>query len=186
MSISSMASVAFVRRVDVNLPTVAPANAAPNSLEKIELATAGTPESQTAGTTALKAIATYIPTEVLTLYVAVVAAVRSSNTDPKIENFPALWTTFFCFLVATPIVLWLVYAAKCTAAGKPIPVLPRAWPLWEMFAATLAYVTWAFALPQSPFQQESWYSAAIAGVIVMIVSTALGLLAPLFSRPLHA
>jgi hypothetical protein len=177
-----MASVAFVRREDVDLPKVAAANAAPNSLEKIELATAGTTESQTAATTALKVIATYIPTEVLTLYVAVVAAIRVPNA----ENFPALWKTFYCFLVATPIILWLVYAAKCVAAQKPVPISPRAWPLWEMFAATLGYAAWAFALPQNPFQQESWYSSALAGVIVMIVSTLLGLLAPLFSRPLHS
>ncbi len=182
MSISSMASVAFVRRKDVDVPQVAAAKAAPNSLEKIEMATAGTADSQSAVTTALKVIVTYIPTEVLTLYVAVIAAIRIPNQT----NYPPLWKTFYCFLVATPIVVWLVYAAKCSAAGKPIPVSPRAWPIWEMFAATVAYVTWAFALPQTPFQQFNWYTPALSGIMVMIVSTLLGLLAPLVSRPLDS
>jgi hypothetical protein len=188
MSISSMANVAFVRRADVDVPEVAPAAAAPNSLNKIERATGGTDDSQSAVTTALKVIATYIPTEVLTLYVAVIAALRSpavaaagpaSNID-----FHPLWRAFYCFLVATPIVVWVVYATKCKAANKPIPFSPRAWPLWEMLAATVGYAAWAFAMPQSPFQQQDWYSAALAGITVMIVSAVLGLLAPLFTRPL--
>jgi len=182
MSISSMASVAFVRRKDVDVPKVAPTAAAPNSLEKIAMATAGTADSQSAVTTALKVIVTYIPTEILTLYVAVLAAIRIPNQT----NFPPMWRTFYCFLVATPIVVWLVYAAKCSAGGKSVPISPRAWPIWEMFAATIAYVAWAFALPQSPFQQFNWYTPALSGIMVMIIATLLGLLAPLFSRPLDS
>jgi hypothetical protein len=32
-------------------------------------------------------------------------------------------------------------------------------PLWEMSAATIAYVAWTFALSATPFAQEGWYSS---------------------------
>lgn len=183
MSISSMANVAYVRRADVHVPQVAPANAAPQTLGQLELATAGTAESQSAVTTALKVIVTYIPTEVLTLYVAVLAAIQ----DPNRKSHNALWAAFYFFLIATPLVVWLVYAAKVRAASKPLPLAPKTWPVWEMFAAMVAYAAWAFALPDSPFKYYGdWYSPALAGVIVLIISTLLGLLAPLFQRPLPA
>ncbi|MGB9110661.1 MAG: hypothetical protein WCC39_18390 [Telluria sp.] len=42
---------------------------------------------------------------------------------------------------------------------------------------------WAFALPLSPFAQFDWYSSAIASIAGLVVSTLLGLMAPLFQRP---
>jgi hypothetical protein len=183
MSISSMTNVAYVRRADVNVPQVAPANTTPQTLGQVELASEGTAGSQSAATTALKVIVTYIPTEVLTLYVAVLAAIQ----DPNRKSYNSLWAAFYFFLIATPLIVWLVYAAKVRAADKPLPLAPRTWPLWEMFAATVAYAAWGFALPETPFKYYgNWYSAALAGVIVLIISTLLGLLAPLFKRPLPA
>jgi hypothetical protein len=204
MSISSMTNVAFVRRADVNLPGVAPMNAAPASAESVALSTAGTAESKSAMTATLDVIVTYIPTEVLTLYIAVLAAIQPAVTTPlpATQTPPApsqalaaiatqpppvhsLWVTFYCFLIATPLVVWLVYSAKVRTAGRPLPVRPKTWPMWEMFAATVGYATWAFALPNNPFKYSyDWYSSALAGVLVLIVSTILGLLAPLLQRTL--
>lgn len=96
-----------------------------------------------------------------------------------------MWTTFWCFLIATPVVAWLVYAAKIKAAQKPLPIMYGTWPIWEMFAATAAYCAWAFALPNSPFLDYSWYSAPLSGVVVLVASTVLGLVAPFFQRPLN-
>jgi hypothetical protein len=178
-----MASVAYARRADVNIPQVAPVDMAPKSLNQIELATAGTPDSQNAVTTALKVIVTYIPTEVLTVYVAILGVLQIPNRT----SYRPLWVTFYCFLAVTPLVVWLVYTAKVIAAGKNLPLLPNEWPLWEMFAATVAYAAWAFALPESPFKYTyDWYSAGVAGVVVLIISTLLGLLAPIFQHPLPA
>jgi hypothetical protein len=88
------------------------------------------------------------------------------------------------FLGATPVVVWLVYAAKIKAAQKRVPLAPGTWPIWEMFAATVAYCAWALALPNTPFTEYSWYSSALSGVIVLVTSTFLGLLAPFFQRAL--
>lgn len=140
------------------------------------------PEQKSSGVnTALNLLFGYIPTEVLTLYVAVLA-----STQQKGSITWAGWAAFWCFLVATPVVVWLIFGAKIKAAQKPIPVHPRAWPVWEMFAATVAFCAWAFAMPNAPFTGYVWYSSALAGVSVLVASTLLGLLAPLFQRPLSA
>jgi hypothetical protein len=121
----------------------------------------------------------YIPTEVLTLYVAVLAVVQQES-----KVTPVGWLAFWIFLFLTPIIVWLVYGAKLKALQKPLPLKFGAWPVWEMFAATVAYTAWAFALPHSPFTEYGWYSSALSGVAVLVVSTLLGLLAPIFQKSL--
>jgi hypothetical protein len=180
MSITSMTNVAYVRRADVATNLI-PANSAPKSARQIASGTADTPDSQSAVTTALKVIVTYIPTEILALYIAVLAAIQ----DPNRHSSRSLWIAFFCFFIATPMVVWLVYAAKVRAADKPLPIKLRTWPMWEMFAATVAYAAWAFGLPESPFKDfTNWYTPAVAGLAVLVVSTLLGLIAPVVQRPL--
>lgn len=177
MSIHAMASLAVAQRLDAGSID---GSHAPIDQQAQDAAGASTPEnSATAG---LKLVTTYIPTEVITLYVAAVAALRTGNHIPLL----AAWITFWLFLALTPIVVWLVTAGKLRAAGQPIPLDVRSWPLWPMAAAAIAFLTWAFALPDSPFVQFSWYSAAIAGLGVLVVATILPLLAQLFQGPTAA
>lgn len=182
-----MANAASARRPDIE-----PVNVVPRGLDEIAKASTTTPTSTSASSnnqaqatpidTALHILFGYIPTEVLTLYVAVLAAVQQPNRVTE-----AVWITFWCFFVATPIIVWLVYGGKLMATKKSIPIEYSKWPVWEMFAATVAYCAWAFALPNSPFAEfTSWYSAALSGVVVLVASTVLGLLAPFFQRPLGA
>jgi RsiW-degrading membrane proteinase PrsW (M82 family) len=115
MSISSMTNVAFARRSDVP-----PLDQAPKTTAEIVQATGGTDASRSVASQ-VQMIATYIPTEVLTLYVAVLAALQSQKPD---SNRPD-WIAFFVFLCSTPVVVWLSYAAKVRAANKPLSVAPR-------------------------------------------------------------
>ncbi len=112
------------------------------------------------------------------------AAIQQPDTNPNAQM--VRWVTFGSFLAATPIVTWLLFAAKVKATKQPLPLAPRTWPMWEMSAAIIAYCAWALALPNSPFAEfkTSWYSSAVSGVIVLVASTVLGLLAPFFQRPL--
>lgn len=187
MSINALANAAAARR-----PDFFPLNEVPQGLREIARAAATPPatEPEAVGQagegsgqidTALHVLFGYIPTEVLTLYVAVLAAVQQPD---KVTS--ADWIAFWSFLVATPIVVWLVYGAKVKAAGKPVPLAFGTWPLWEMFAAAVAYCAWAFALPNTPFSTYPWYSSGLSGVAVLIASTGLGLLGPFFQRALAA
>ena len=189
MSINALANAAAARRTDL-----APLDTVPKGLREIARAAetpptakptppAGAGPSETAAQidTAFNVLFGHIPTEILTLYVAVLAAVHQTD-----KVTPADWGAFWAFLAATPIVVWLVYGAKVKAAGKALPLGFGAWPVWEMFAGTVAYCTWAFALPNAPFSGYSWYSSALSGVAVLVGSTVLGLLAPFFQNPLKA
>jgi hypothetical protein len=208
MSVSSLAASAVARRTDMNPPNapalapslsathlaapadapavpLSPAFAAPVFRPAVKPAfppamvpaaplASPSDEKSSRVTTALDLVSKHVPTEVLTLYVAVLAATSAG------------WRAFWVFLIATPVVVWLTYGAEVKAKEKRLPLHPRAWPVWEMFAGTVAYSAWAFALPNAPFNRFSWYSSALAGIAVLIASTVLSLLAPLFRRPLSA
>ncbi len=90
----------------------------------------------------------------------------------------------YCVLLATPAVVWLVFAGHVRAATKSLPLSPDKWPLWEMAAATIAFLAWAFALQGSPLTSLSWYSSAFAGFMILVVQVGLGLMAPVFQQPL--
>lgn len=201
MSINSLTNAATARRADF-----APASRVPQTYSEIAAAAAGMPAASPAAAgaanppaqngmitathgvnTAMQVLFGYIPTEILTLYVAVVAAMHQTPKTGEIAPVTNEdWVVFFSFLVATPAVFWVVYATKLKGAGKPLPISYGTWPLWEMTAATIAYFAWAFALPQTPFRAfANWYSSGLAGVAVLVTSTALGLLAPLFQNKLE-
>lgn len=127
---------------------------------------------------ALTVLFAYIPTEVIALYVTVLGALSNTN-----NSMVPQWITFFLFIFLTPVVVWLVYAAKLKNLGLVIPIDFSEWPKWEMTASTIAFLAWAFALPNSPFKVfESWYSPAIAGVTIVFTSTVLGLISPFFDK----
>jgi hypothetical protein len=192
MSINALANAATARRVDF-----APLNTVPRGLAEIATAattppTAPGPQSlagsnaptaplpsANAVNTALHILFGYIPTEVLTLYVAVLAAIHQKGTVARAD-----WIIFWSFLVGTPLAVLLVYAGKVRAAQPQASINLPTWPIWEMLAATAAYFAWAFALPDPAFSEYPWYSPALAGIIVLVTSTILGLVAPLFQRPI--
>jgi hypothetical protein len=180
VSISSMMDVAYQRRADVP-----PLNRGLTTLSETAQATGERPETQSTATTALKNMMTYIPGEILTTYVAVVAVIHPTTAGVTAEAPIADWVVFIVFLVLTPVVSWLLYAAKCVSGGKPLPSSPAEWPLWEMSAATVAFLVWAATLPETPLGAFPWYTSGLAAIILLIVSMILGLIAPLFTqRPL--
>jgi len=186
-----MTNAAIARR-----PDFAPLNAVPEGLPGIArglshpdvhavgaaVPAGAEPPPQTSAsnglTDALQVIVAYIPTEVLTLYVAVLTTLQSPAKEP-------LWVAFWGFLVGTPVVVWILFATKLNAAGRSKPWSPRQWPIWEMLAATVSFFVWAFALPGNPWAQSfHWYTPALAGVMALVVSALLALLAPLCQQPL--
>lgn len=88
MSISSMTNVAVMRRADVP-----PLDVAPKSDAAIAQATSGTDASRASGSQ-VQVIATYIPTEVLALYVAMIAALHDpSNQGQSTKSQLTAWIT---------------------------------------------------------------------------------------------
>jgi hypothetical protein len=123
----------------------------------------------------MQAVTTYIPTDVLTLYVAGIAIFLSTE-DGALQEYDKAWAIFVGALIATPLVNILVFIAKLRSAGVAIPRAWWQWPVWESVAATIAFVFWAAALPATPFSDFSWYDAAFAGFLLGVVSLFLGLI----------
>ena len=128
-------------------------------------------------TNALNALVGYIPTEVITLYVAALSAEGAlHSTFGFIDASTILWF----FVVLTPLLLLLIYVSKVAATGDKLPG-PGIWPWWKMFAATVAFFVWALAVPGNPYLRDM--AAAVAGVGAMLVSTLLNVMTPIFERP---
>lgn len=198
MSVSSMANVAVARREDdLGAKDAAGESTLPNTVELLAEATGGQRATETTASATLKSIATYIPTEVIGLYLAALAAVRAGGgsqmeaTASEADrvgslNLPTDGEVVIAvvFAVLTPLIVWLVYAGKVRAGGGRLPASPRQWPKWEMFAALVGFTAWSFSLPDSPFARFDWYNLSWATFVVLAVSTGLGLISPIAQRTL--
>lgn len=137
----------------------------------------GRPADDSRVTTALNALVGYIPTEIVTLYVAALSAQTALHAAAAaIDAVTILW--FFVGL--TPVLLLLIYLSKVAASGGPLPG-PKLWPWWKMVAATIAFFVWALAVPGNPYLREP--ASAVAGLGAMITSTLLSVVTPIFERP---
>ncbi len=133
-------------------------------------------------TITLNALVKYIPTEIVTLYVAAASATPSLRVAiPVVDGKLVYWG----FAALTPVLLILMYASKRASDG--IPPLPKAkeLPWWKMSAATVAFLVWALAVPGNPYVLGD-SGAVIAGFGAIIISTLLTLLEPIFERPAAA
>ena len=135
------------------------------------------PQSGSAGTIdrALTLIVSYIPTEVVTTYVAVVAAVQDKTTPSRNGQ----WLALCIFLALCPLACWVLYAGKLQAQHLSLPLRPKAWPWWEIFTSTVAFLVWAYTLPSTPFSTFSWYKPALGTASLLLVSLVFGLVSPL-------
>lgn len=128
-------------------------------------------------TNALTALVGYIPTEVITLYVAAISAEAALHAAfNRIDATTILWF----FVAVTPVLLLLIYLSKAAAAGELLPG-PTQWPWWKMCAATIAFFVWALAVPGNPYLKDE--ASAVAALGAMLVSTLLNILTPIFERP---
>lgn len=175
MSISSMTNLALNRREDV-----ATDNAASKTSSNVEQNKAPPESAQSNTGSILAAITAYIPTEIITVYVATLGALSAPAGASPGDGL----TASIAFLILTPVIVWLIYAGKVKASGKPLPTNVKEWPVWEMTAATISFAVWATALPNSPMTSRDLISSAMAAVLIMVVSLVLGLIGPLVQRPI--
>ncbi len=176
MSIASMTNLAINRRLDVeNFKAVTEEKTKDIERGKVSPAEFQGPQGAT-----LASISAYIPTEVITLYIAALGALTAA-TQNKNPSKTDLWI-FATFLLLTPLIVWLLYAGKVVTAKKTIPLSFRTWPKWEMVASTVSFFTWAAALPNSPM--SPYIPQSLAAVLIVVVAGMLGFVAPLVQRPL--
>src|SRR5712692_1031265 len=106
---------------------------------------------------ALDSIGTYIPTEVMATYLAILAVI------PAFAEHRYQWLMFWVFLAATPIVVWLGVSAAHPGQGLSLPVRAfRQWPWLSMFAV------FAISVPGSVISYLSWYQAWMSTVAIIL------------------
>lgn len=129
-------------------------------------------------TGSLNLLVKYIPTEVITLYVATLSAA------PALQDlFPSLRTSdiYWGFTIVTPLLLFLVYVNKRATSGlTPVPDKSE-WPWWKLFASMIAFMVWALAVPGNPYVSGET-AAVVAALGAVFISMILNLLEPLFER----
>jgi hypothetical protein len=121
----------------------------------------------------------YIPTETVTLYVAVQAAlgeVKAPNGKPISDaDFTSRWIWLLVMLVATLVLtLGLSYRSQKNANS----VAKFRVPAFEISAAGAAFLVWSLSLPGTPLQDitgyngTAWSSVIILGGTVAIAAAA--------------
>lgn len=124
---------------------------------------------------ALNMLLKYIPTESVTLYVATASSLDDLRQH---ATFLTPWTIYLFYSLLTPALLLLIFAGKVRSSGRPLPGW-RDWPWWKLVASTIAFMTWALAVPTNPFNL-----GAVAGLLAVLISMLLSLIEPLVTPPL--
>jgi len=126
---------------------------------------------------AINALVKYIPTEVVTLYLGCVSALPAIKSDlPEITAERLYWA----FVIFTPLFFLLVFYNQLAVANQSFPSFLQ-WPWWRMFASTVAFCTWALAIPNNPFISSN-AAGVLSGIAATFVSTLLTLVGPIVER----
>lgn len=137
---------------------------------KVQNEPAGVPQST------LNQLMRYIPTESITLYVAVLALFSplKAPTGKTVADlsFQGRWINFAGFCALTIVLVPLLTLTKSRGAGKAFK-----WPLFEMAVAPIAFAAWAFALPDTPLRTINGYKEAIGAALVLGATVLIGVVA---------
>jgi hypothetical protein len=140
---------------------------------------------------AANSVARYVPTEAIAIYVAILAGafgplkVASGADLSTAFDFTSRWLFLAGSLVVTAGLVWLLYIGKARSQGGPY----REVPLFEMAVAMVALAAWAFALPDTPLADFSFYGDWLPPVVLGLttfaipaVASALGKTPPVYEE----
>lgn len=123
---------------------------------------------------AVTALVRYIPTEIITLYIAAVSVAPALN---EAVHFLTPRALYWSFVLLTPIMFMIVFLNRLAIERQKFPGL-RQFPWWKLMSSTAAFAVWALAVPNNPYIDTVAASAA-AGLAALLASTILTLLEPI-------
>jgi hypothetical protein len=126
---------------------------------------------------ALSALVEYMPSETVALYLATLSALPALQ---KVESHLGAVHVYWFFALATPVLFALIYIGKRRASGQPLLPTLAEWPWWPTAAATLAFLAWGLAVPNSGYFEDD--AKPFAGIVAIGASTVLGVLGRIFGR----
>ncbi|MBV9793407.1 MAG: hypothetical protein JO016_05640 [Actinobacteria bacterium] len=113
-------------------------------------------------------ITRWIPTETITIYVALLALL--APVARHAPTYQSRWVLLGIVAASNPVVVYLLTKAKTQT--KKIQM-----PWFEMMVAPVAFAAWAFALPDTPLSSIPGYQLKWNAAIVTVTTTAIVLIA---------
>lgn len=114
-------------------------------------------------------ITRWIPTETISIYVALLALL--APIAKHAPSYESRWVLLGIVAAANPVVVILLTKAKTQ------PRVQFEMPWFEMMVAPVAFIAWAFALPDTPLSQIAQYDLKWNAAILMVTTTAIVLVA---------
>ena len=114
-------------------------------------------------------ITRWIPTETITVYVALLALVAPQTAHDT--SFASRWALFWIAAAVNPVVVLLLTMAKAkTRSDFKVPV-------FAMIISPIAFAAWSFALPDTPLSSISGYDIKWNAAIITVTTVAITLVA---------
>jgi hypothetical protein len=142
---------------------------------------AATPAPVGVSSSIVNQLVTYIPTETIMLYVAYLAALGALKAPLgkhlSDASFTSRWIGLGVFaIVSALLALGLTYG-KARQSKQTFN-----WPIFEMVTASVAFVAWAAALPDTPLSNFSGYRVEIGAFIVLATTVTIAVVAWIFGK----
>lgn len=126
------------------------------------------PASQVAA--AATELSRYIPTEAIGLYTAILPFLVKDGTPLSEQSYTARWILAGGVAVIALLFAVGVYRKEVLKRGGSFR-----WPIKRTLTVLFAFAAWVAVIPGSPFQDFSWFSPAIGGIIGLVAVAALAL-----------
>ncbi len=127
----------------------------------------------------LSSLTKYIPTESITLYVSTVSAQQSLEAIGLTPKF-----TYWFFVGLTPLLMITLFLRQLAISKKNWRIQPAELPWWRIVASTIAFMTWALAVPGNPIiSPKDSVQGAVAALAAVFVSAFLNIFEPFFEKP---
>lgn len=148
------------------------AGTSPAQAQAAGVEAANTSAGTSVGGSALSQLIKYVPTETITLYLAVQAAL-GTITAPKgrpisAADFRTRWIWLVILAVATGL---LAIGLSYRSQKQLDPKSGFRWPIIETTASVAAFMVWALSLPTTPLLTLHGYNADVWNPIVLLGGT---------------
>jgi hypothetical protein len=119
----------------------------------------------------------WIPTEIITLWVALIAVLNDPKPPAGKSICQANWSTHWILAIAAAALAALLTVGFAYRKFKETPGVSFKLPLFAAIAAPAAFVAWAIALPEGPLRSACWYSEEAGAFIVTFATVGIASLA---------
>jgi len=124
----------------------------------------------------------YVPTEVITIWVALIAVLHDPKPAAGENICQADWGTQWMLAAGAAALAMLLTLGFAYRKFEDTHGVEFHWPIFGMLAAPAAFLAWAIALPEGPLRSACWYTDEAGAVIVTIATVGIASLAYIFGQ----